>query len=105
MADIRVNGKDAFLGKKNEALLGKLLTDDFQRRLGTGLSAKESVRLNNTVAYYMKEVYSDSENTGKSLQDMNMEVLKAVVPDFQSYIRRQQVPTAGASAASSWRNT
>ena len=92
MADIRVNGKDAFLGKKNEALLGKLLTDDFQRRLGTGLSAKESVRLNNTVAYYMKEVYSDSENTGKSLQDMNMEVLKAVVPDFQSYIRRQQVP-------------
>jgi hypothetical protein len=99
MADIRVNGKDAFLGKKNEALLGKLLTDDFQRRLGTGLSAKESVRLNNTVAYYMKEVYSDSENTGKSLQDMNMEVLKAVVPDFQSYIRRQQVPTAGASAA------
>jgi len=99
MADIRVNGKDAFLGKKNEALLGKLLTDDFQRRLGTGLSAKESVRLNNTVAYYMKEVYSDSENTGKSLQDMNMEVLKAVVPDFQSYIRRQQVPTAGAAAA------
>lgn len=99
MADIRVNGKDAFLGKKNEALLGKLLTDDFQRRLGTGLSAKESVRLNNTVAYYMKEVYSDSENTGKSLQDMNMEVLKAVVPDFQSYIRRQQVPAVGAAAA------
>jgi len=91
MADIRVNGRDAFFGKRNEALLGKLLKDDFQRRLGTGLSAKESVRLNNTIAYYMKEVYTDSENTGKSLQDMNMEVLKAVVPDFQSYIRRQQV--------------
>ena len=91
MADIRVNGKDAFLGKKNEALLDKLLTDDFQRRLGTGLSPKETTRLNNTVAYYMKQVHEDSENSGKSVQEMNMEVLKAVVPDFQSYIRRQQV--------------
>ena len=99
MADIRVNGKDAFLGKRNEALLDKLLTDDFQRRLGTGLSPKETTRLNNTVAYYMKQVYEDSENSGRSLQDMNMEVLKAVVPDFQSYIRRQQVPAAGAAVA------
>lgn len=99
MADIRVNGKDAFLGKKNEALLDKLLTDDFQRRLGTGLSPKETSRLNNTVAYYMKQIYDDSENTGRSLQDMNMEVLKVVVPDFQSYIRRQQVPAAGAAVA------
>ena len=99
MADIRVNSKDAFFGKKNEALLDKLLTDDFQRRLGTGLSPRETSRLNNTVAYYMKEVYDNSENSGKSLQEMNREVLKAVVPDFQSYIRRQQVPTAGAAAA------
>ena len=30
---------------------------------------------------------------------MNREVLKAVVPDFQSYVRRQQVPTVGAAAA------
>jgi hypothetical protein len=94
MADITVNSKSAFLGKRNEALLDKLLTDDFQRRLGTDLSDKETARLHNTVSYYMKEVYSDSDNTGKSLQEMNREVLKAVVPDFQSYIRRQQAPTA-----------
>jgi hypothetical protein len=92
MADIRVNSKDAFFGKKNEALLDKLLTDDFQRRLGTSLSPKETTRLNNTVAYYMDKVYENSENSGKSLQEMNREVLKAVVPDFQSYIRRQQAP-------------
>lgn len=92
MADIKVNSRNAFLGKKNEALLDKLLTDDFQRRLGTGLSAKESARLNNTVAYYMKQVYEDSESSGKSLQEMNRDVLKAVVPDFQGYIRRQQAP-------------
>ena len=99
MADIRVNNKDAFFGKKNEALLDKLLTDDFQRRLGTALSPKETARLNNTVAYYMDKVYENSENSGKSLQEMNREVLKAVVPDFQSYVRRQQVPTVGAAAA------
>ena len=93
MADITVNSKNAFFGKRNEALLDKLLADDFQRRLGTALSDKETARLNNTVVYYMKEVYSDSDNTGKSLQEMNREVLKAVVPDFQSYIRRQQAPT------------
>ena len=57
MADIRVNSKDAFFGKKNEALLDKLLTDDFQRRLGTNLSPKETTRLNNTVAYNMDKVY------------------------------------------------
>lgn len=99
MADIRVNNRDAFFGKKNEALLDKLLTDDFQRRLGTSLSPKETARLNNTVAYYMDKVYENSENSGKSLQEMNREVLKAVVPDFQSYVRRQQVPTVGAAAA------
>ena len=99
MADITVNSKNAFLGKRNEALLDKLLTDDFQRRLGTDLSDKETARLHNTVSYYMKEVYSDSDNTGKSLQEMNREVLKAVVPDFQSYIRRQQTPTVPATPA------
>ena len=62
MADIKVNSRNAFLGKKNEALLDKLLTDDFQRRLGTGLSPKEGARLNNTVAYYMKQVYEDPES-------------------------------------------
>jgi hypothetical protein len=96
MADIRVNSKDAFFGKKNEALLDKLLTDDFQRRLGTGLSPRETSRLNNTVEYYMKQVYDNSENSGKSLQEMNREVLKAVVPDFQSYIRRQNTTTVAA---------
>jgi hypothetical protein len=74
-------------------MLDKLLTDDFQRRLGTTLSDKEATRLNNTVGYYMKQVYENPDNSRKSLQEMNREVLKVVVPDFQSYIRRQQAPS------------
>uniref|UniRef100_A0A6C0K6P2 Uncharacterized protein n=1 Tax=viral metagenome TaxID=1070528 RepID=A0A6C0K6P2_9ZZZZ len=98
MADIRLNGKNAFLGKKNEALLQKLLTDDFQRRLGTALSLKETTRLNNTITFYMKRVYEKTDSD-KSLQDMNTEVLKAVVPDFQSYIRRQQTSSVAANSS------
>ena len=90
MADITVNAKSTFFSQRNELMLDKLLTDDFQRRLGTSLSDKESSRLNNTVAYYMKQVYENPDNSRKSLQEMNREVLKVVVPDFQSYIRRQQ---------------
>jgi hypothetical protein len=91
MADITVNARNTFFSKRNEAMLDKLLADDFQRRLGTSLSEKESARLNNTVGYYMKQVYENPENSNRSLQEMNREVLKVVVPDFQSYIRRQQV--------------
>ena len=92
MADITVNARNTFFSKRNEAMLDKLLADDFQRRLGTSLSDKEATRLNNTVGYYMKQVYENPENSNRSLQEMNREVLKVVVPDFQSYIRRQQVP-------------
>ena len=93
MADITVNARNTFFSQRNENMLDKLLTDDFQRRLGTTLSDKEATRLNNTVGYYMKQVYENPDNSRKSLQEMNREVLKVVVPDFQSYIRRQQAPS------------
>jgi len=73
-------------------MLDKLLTDDFQRRQGAPLTAKEGARLKNTVEYYMKRVYENPDNSNRSVQEMNTEVLKVVVPDFQSYIRRQQAP-------------
>lgn len=90
MADITVNARRSFFSQKNEMMLDKLLTDDFQRRQGSALSSKEATRLKNTVEYYMKQVYNNPENSNRSLQDMNREVLKVVVPDFQSYIRRQE---------------
>lgn len=92
MADITVNARKSFFSGKNEQMLNKLLEGDFQRRTGSALSETEKVRLKKTVDYYMDQVYNNPSNADKPVQDMNREVLKVVVPDFQSYIRRKQSP-------------
>ena len=92
MADITVNARKSFFSGKNEQMLNKLLESDFQRRTGSALSETEKVRLKKTVDYYMEQVYNNPSNADKPVQDMNREVLKVVVPDFQSYIRRKQAP-------------
>ena len=76
-------------------MLESLLTDDFRRRIGKDLTEKEKTRLTKTVEHYMKSVYEDPENSKKTLQVLNKDVLQEVVPDFMSYIRRQSAD-AGA---------
>lgn len=79
--------KDSFFSQRNEAMLDKLLYQDFQRRLGGDLNEKQKERLVKTVRHYMDEVY---ENLGeKPVSSLNKEVLQATVPDFLSYLRRQ----------------
>ena len=77
-----------FFSGRNEAMLDRLLYSDFQRRLGGDLNEKQKERLVKTVRHYMGEVY---ENLGsKPVPVLNKEVLSAVVPDFQAYLRRSQ---------------
>ncbi len=79
--------KDTFFSERNEAMLDRLLYNDFQRRIGGDLSTKQKERLVKTVRHYMNEVY---ENLGdKPIRVLNTETLGAVVPDFLSYMRRQ----------------
>jgi len=87
------NTKDAFFTPRNEAMLDRLLYQDFQRRLGGDLSEKQKERLVKTVRHYMGEVY---ENIGEQpVSALNKEVLAATVPDFLSYLRRQGGSTPG----------
>jgi hypothetical protein len=70
-------------------MLQSLLADDFKRRIGNNLNDKEASRLTKTIEYYMKQVANDPENSTTSLQNMNRQVLQVVVPDFMSYVKRQ----------------
>ena len=78
-----------FLDPKNESMLDKLVYQDFQRRLGSPLNEKQKGRLLRTVRHYMEEVSEKGGNT--NIQMMNKEVLTLVVPDFNSYLNRQNI--------------
>ncbi len=79
---------NAFLSPQNEDMLGKLVYQDFQRRLGDDLNDKQRQRLLKTVRHYIGEV--QQEIPTETLQNKNKEVLSAVVADFLSYIQRSQ---------------
>jgi hypothetical protein len=81
------NPQSIFFSPRNEAMLDRLLYQDFQRRVGGDLSEKQKERLVRTVRHYMNEVYD--KNGSKPIQFLNKEVLSAVVPDYLSYLRRQ----------------
>jgi len=66
--------------------LDRLLYADFHRRTGGDLTGKQQERLAKTVRHYMKEV--QAANPASPVQVLNKEVLTAVVPDFNSYLRR-----------------
>ena len=85
MSDIR-GQSDQFFSSKNEAMLDRLLYADFNRRTGGDLTEKQQERLVKTVRHYMKEV--QAANPASPVQVLNKEVLTAVVPDFNSYLRR-----------------
>lgn len=75
-----------FLSNQNEAMLDRLVYQDFQRRLGSDLSEKQKQRLVRTVRHYMNEVAQSIPEAPTPLK--NKEVLSAVVPDFISYLQR-----------------
>jgi hypothetical protein len=78
--------QNVFLSNQNEAMLGKLVYTDFQRRLGSDLNEKQKQRLARTVRHYMEEV--SDKLPSSPLQEKNSQVLANVVPDFLSYINR-----------------
>ena len=83
-----LRSQPSFLTPQNEDMLGKLVYQDFQRRLGEDLSDKQKQRLLKTVRHYMGEVHQEIPQ--ESIQNKNKEVLNAVVADFLSYIQRSQ---------------
>jgi hypothetical protein len=78
--------KNPFLNPANEAMLTKLVYQDFQRRLGDDLNEKQYTRLQKTVRHYMGEVAQALPE--QPLQIKNKEVLSAVVGDFLAYVQR-----------------
>jgi len=96
MAEIKPSQRDVFFSQSNESMLQRLLNTDFQRRVGNQLNDKQSQRLTKTIKHYMGEVYSNQQNSGKSVQSLNTEVLQSVVPDYMSYLRRQNGSDADA---------
>lgn len=81
--------KNPFFSGQNEAMLDRILYNDFQRRIGGDLNEKQKERLVKTVRHYMNEVYE--EKGEQPVPIMNKEVLAAVVPDYLSYLRRGQI--------------
>lgn len=78
--------QNVFLSNQNESLLGRLVYQDFQRRLGSDLNERQKQRLVKTVRHYMNEV--SQAMPAAPVQEKNSQVLAAVVPDFLSYINR-----------------
>lgn len=99
MADIQPSAKDVFFSPKNEAMLQRLLNTDVQRRIGGDLGEKQQVRLNKTIHHYMGEVYYNPDNAGQPIQTLNKEVLRAVVPDFMGYLKRNETAPRPTTAA------
>ncbi len=99
MADLQPTVKDAFFSPKNEAMLQRLLNTDVQRRIGGDLGEKQEVRLKKTIHHYMGEVYYNPENAGQPIQSLNKEVLRAVVPDFMGYLKRNETAPRPTTAA------
>lgn len=86
-----------FFNAKNEAMLDRLLYNDFQRRIGGDLSERQRQRLQKTVRHYMTEVYA--KHPSEPVQYLNKEVLTSVVPDYMSYLRRNSGVNLEAAAA------
>lgn len=76
----------AFFSEKNEAMLQRVLYADICRRTGGDLTERQAQRLIKTVNHYMGEV--NRVQGDLPLQQLNKEVLAAVVPDYISYLNR-----------------
>jgi hypothetical protein len=74
-----------FLTQQNEAMLNRLVCSDFARRTNNQITEKQKERLTKTVHHYIGEVYSANPNG--SVKQLNTEVLRVVVTDFNSYLK------------------
>ena len=90
--------RENFFSESNEQMLDRLLYDDVKRRTGTLLDDRQKQRLVKTVKHYMGEVYRVNGTGNVTIQNLNKEVLTAVIPDYMSYLRRQtEVETSSVS--------
>jgi len=77
-----------FLQKENKAVLQRVMYKDICRRYGGDLNEKQATRLMKTVEYYMGEVYRVNGN--QPVDFLNREVFGAVLPDYMSYLERNE---------------
>jgi hypothetical protein len=77
----------SFFGEQNEALLYSMLSKNFQERLGSPLTEKQSSRLERGLEHYMSEVFQ--ANSSLPVQSLNKEVLAVTASDFNDYLQRQ----------------
>lgn len=77
---------NSFLNQQNEAMINRLVYSDFMRRTNGNINDKQKDRLIRTVHHYMEEVHAT--NPRGNVQNMNKEVLKAVVADYTTYLNR-----------------
>jgi hypothetical protein len=85
-----------YFGEQNEQQLFGIITQDFQQKLGSGLTTTQTNRLGRTLEHYMQEVWD--VNGPMPIQALNREVVAAVARDFTSYLRRGELaPTIVAS--------
>ena len=85
-----------YFGEQNEQQLFSVLAQDFQQKVGSGLTTIQTNRLGRTLEHYMQEIWD--VNGPMPLQSLNREVVSAVGRDFTSYLRRGELaPTIVAS--------
>ena len=68
-------------------MLNGMLIKNFQQRLGSQLTEKQTSRLERGLEHYMSEVFQ--ANASLPVQTLNKEVLAATASDFNDYLQRQ----------------
>lgn len=68
-------------------MLNGMLVKNFQQRLGSQLTEKQTSRLERGLEHYMSEVFQS--NASLPVQSLNKEVLAATASDFNDYLQRQ----------------
>lgn len=76
-----------FFSDQNESTLYGMLSNNFQKRLGSQLSEKQTSRLERALEHYMGEVFQN--NASLPIQNLNKEVLAVTASDFSDYLQRQ----------------
>lgn len=78
-------------------MLNGMLVKNFQQRLGSPLTEKQSSRLERGLEHYMSEVFQ--ANSSLPVQTLNKEVLTATSSDFTDYLQRQDAVAKAPSNA------
>jgi hypothetical protein len=68
-------------------MLYGMLSNNFQKQLGSQLTEKQTSRLERALEHYMGEVFQN--NASLPIQNLNKEVLAVTASDFSDYLQRQ----------------